>query len=66
MDVQALGTIASSGNMAYKTPGKSWLRHTNQQHIRRCSNFRFVSNRNDFFWSLSERENLSNLIFTVK
>ena len=38
MDVQALGTIASSGNMAYKTPRKSWLRHINQQHIRRCSN----------------------------
>ena len=39
MDVKALRTIASSGNMAYKTPGKSWLRHINQQHIRRCSSF---------------------------
>ena len=65
MDVQALGTIASSGNMAYKTPGKSLLRHTNQQHIWRYSNFSFVSNRNDLF-GVYLRENLSSIFYTVK
>ena len=41
--------IASSTNMAYNKPGKSFLRHINQQHMRRCFNFSFVSNRNDLF-----------------
>lgn len=33
MDEQALGTSASSANMAFKTPGKSFLRPLNQQHV---------------------------------
>ena len=28
---------------------QSLLRHINQQHVRRCCNFSFVSNRNDLF-----------------
>ena len=43
--MQALGTIASSTNRAYK----SLLLHINQQLFRRCCNFSFVSNRNDLF-----------------
>ena len=44
-DVQALGTMVSST----KVQNNVVLRHINQQHVRRCCNFSFVSNRSDLF-----------------
>ena len=35
---------------------QSLLRHINQQHVRRCCNFSFVSNRNDLFGAYLKRE----------
>ena len=50
MDVQALGTSASNTNTACKTPGKSLLRHINQQHVGGCCNLSVgLSNPNDLF-----------------
>lgn len=62
MDVQSLGTITSSANMAYKTLGNSLLQPLNQQHVRRCCNFSFISNPIDLFGVRFESENLSSVI----
>lgn len=66
MDVLTLGTIASSANIAYKTLGKSLPRSLNQQqHVRRCSHFSFVSNLIDLFGAKSASDNLLSIIVKV-
>ena len=65
MDVQALGTIASSTSMANKTPGKSLSRPLNHQHVRKCCNFSLISNLIDLFGAKSESENRLNSIVKV-
>jgi len=54
MDVEALGTIASSANMAFKTPENYLPPPQNQQHVLGCINFSFDSDPID----LSESENI--------
>ena len=56
LDVHALGAIASSTNMTFKTPGKSLPRPLNQQHVLGCFNFSFVSNPIDLFGDNSDHE----------
>ena len=64
--MQALGTIASSINMANKTPGKSLLRPPNHQHVLECCNFSFVSNPIDLLGAKSESENrLSSIVKVI-
>ena len=46
-----------------KTPGKSLPRPLNHQHVRKCSNFSFLSNPIDLFGAKSESENrLSSIV----
>ena len=42
-------SLQASTNMALRCTKQYLLRHINQQHVRRCCNFSFVSNRNDLF-----------------